>query len=191
MDKHAYEASVMMVLEKRAGIVSEEAGRYIGNAVGGLLGGLPITEGGAVVGYFPEVGGRAEVEKLNADHDAVGLIPGYGSYLNTRRTINTNAAFGDKSPRAREVANDIARNIGGLPLLYIPNLVATVAAAITKRRTDEEQRKASTSSKWKYLIPGYATYDRYKTMGKSMELTKNKKKKSKDSTDKDKPKDSE
>lgn len=190
MNKQAYEASVRMVLDKHAGVGSEETGRYIGRAVGRAIG-IPLTELGAIAGYFEKPRGRGEVEEYNDNHKAIGLIPGYSGYLNTRRTINTNAAFGDKSPRAREVANDTARAIVGLPFLYVPNLVGTIAAAISDRRTDEEQRKASTSSKWKYLIPGYATYDRYKTMGKSRELTKNKKEKSKDSKDKAKSKDSE
>lgn len=61
---------------------------------------------------------------------------------------------------------------GGLGYLLgsIPNIIGAVAAGITKRRTDDEQRKASTGSYAKFLIPGYASYDDWKTMGKSRDI---------------------
>ena len=60
--------------------------------------------------------------------------------------------------------------VGGAGLSMLAGLIGTVAAGITKTRTDEAQRKASTSSGWKYAIPGYAPYDLYKTIGKSKEV---------------------
>ena len=47
-------------------------------------------------------------------------------------------------------------------------LVGALAAALTRTRTAEEQRKASTQgSARNYLIPGYGTYDHFKTLGHS------------------------
>ena len=48
------------------------------------------------------------------------------------------------------------------------NLIGAIAAAIKRRRTKEEQMKSDEKSVLlKYLIPGLATYDSYKRLGRS------------------------
>lgn len=53
------------------------------------------------------------------------------------------------------------------------SLIGAVAAAISKTRTAEEQREASNAgSLAHYLVPGYGTYDRFKTLGHSNTIGK-------------------
>lgn len=151
-------------------IIKDVVGAGITPAILGPVG-APITGGGSLVGAFAEPEGyKYFKDRAKSNAGYTGLIPGVGSYHIMRRNVNTNKHFGDESPRAREVA----RYFGGIPgsamTLGLADLTAAIASAITARRTDEEQRKASTSSKWKYLIPGYGTYDYFKTQGKSSDL---------------------
>lgn len=58
----------------------------------------------------------------------------------------------------------------GLASTALAQIIGAVAAGITKRRTDDEQRKAIADGNAKFLIPGYASYDAWKTLGKSMDV---------------------
>lgn len=59
--------------------------------------------------------------------------------------------------------------VGGLGAA-VAHVVGAVAAGIHKRRTDDEQRKAIADGNAKFIIPGYATYDYFKTLGKSRDI---------------------
>lgn len=59
--------------------------------------------------------------------------------------------------------------VAGTVIGFAPNVVGSIAALLTKKRSAADQFMASRSN-WGYLVPGYATYDRYKTMGRNLVL---------------------
>ena len=73
------------------------------------------------------------------------------------------AAGGDS--RAKGVGAGVGAGVG----VAAPLLIAALAAAIKRRRTNAEQIAADTTGRAvaKYLVPGLATYDDYKRLGAS------------------------
>ena len=91
MDKHAYEASVMNHIQKRAGYKADIAGALLNSY---------ITNPTAT---FATTGVPEELVAMNADDGASNWLPGVGLHNLSRRVIDTNKAYGEKSPRKREL----------------------------------------------------------------------------------------
>ena len=154
----------------KATTVKDYVGAGISPALLGPLG-APVSAGGHLIGTFDTPEGYDYFKnRAKQDLGVLGIAPGLGAYHWDRRLVNTTKAYGDDSPRTRKVVRELSMIPSLVSTLGLADLIGVIAAASTKRRTDEEQQQASTASKWKYLIPGYATYDYWKTMGKSEDL---------------------
>ena len=70
------------------------------------------------------------------------------------------------------IRGGIAGGLTGATAASIANLIGALSAGITPRRTDKEQKDSGRVSQkvMNYLVPGVATYDKFKTLGKSNEL---------------------
>lgn len=154
--------------------------------------GIPLASVGNVYSYIdaPDI---EELIAANKNDQWTSVLPVVGPYKMSRRNINTDALYGDKDPAKRQFVRDavavgvpaVTASIGYLKggakgaliggvIGIAPAIVGAVASYLTDARTDKEQEKASRRSRWMYLIPGYATYDNFKTSEKSTEVDKNK-----------------
>lgn len=191
MKKQAY--LKMFGLDKKSGVGSQMTSAAIFGGTDRLLGfNTPLL---ALPGMAAKIINDKSSTKDYDESPVVGILPGVSSYRVQRRRNQIPAVIkAKKSQTGHELAGNLLTNISGslagllagkalaeytgntadTPLYGMggaivgataPNLVAMLAALITKKRTLKEQKEYEESSPLKNYIPGVSTYNQLKNFG--------------------------
>ena len=171
-------------LEKQAtyeGVVSEQMSGLVDNL---LTGGLAAPVG-AIAAAVSEGETPDNIAKKDKESGVAGVIPGVGTYRRWKRIGSTTRdEKGRPLPGAK--ASMLADVLGRYsPLALVGAPFGAIAAAITDRRSIEEQRQHDRDDMknilMNILVPGVAEYNYWKRVGSTTNepVKKNKKKSSK------------
>ena len=125
----------------------------------------------SALSMFPVVGGskiglrlRGVAEESREDEAESPIANLAAEYLGHGTSLILPALLG--AYLGRDSGHELVGALGGAAL---PMVAGGLAAAVTKRRTKQEQTDSETTRRalLKYLVPGLGTYDRFKRYGRS------------------------
>lgn len=179
---------VRNVLQKRAGAVSDAAKQIpasLGIALLTTPVGAPVSAGAgigaAAIGQFQDeenkqAAARKLINQTNNKEEGLAWLPGYGSFKLGRRQALINQVLQDEKKNSdHDATSRAAYNM--LKWLNPLNIAATpiagLVALLKDRRTLKEQQELANDEYYglkSMLIPGWNSYQQWKTIGASDHL---------------------